>query len=86
MNQENYIIGNFVADVVNGDLTLGYGNSDCDNADITELQRVTIPTDYELCSSQIIYNNQPNVTRVDGSLILQLTMICYQMKNLPYQK
>lgn len=68
MNQENDIIGEFIAEMVSGGLTLGYDNLDTDNAELTELQKVTcIPADYELSSSQMIYNNQSNVTRVDGS-------------------
>lgn len=69
MNQENYLIGKFIAEAVDEGITLGYENLDTDNVELTELQKVNsgIPVDYEPCSSQMVFNNQPNMRRVNGS-------------------
>lgn len=69
MNQENYLIDKFIAEVEDEGITLGHENLDTDNVELTELQKVNlgIPVDYEPCSSQMVYNNQPNMTRVNGS-------------------
>jgi len=62
MNEAHDIIGKFMAEVVNEEYD---SYLDTDNTDLTELQKV--PADYELYGSQIIDNNQPNVTIFDGS-------------------